>query len=834
MTPILVFLTQVICNKPIAKCVASDPLYIKHSQYHSGDIIVAGIVSQFYRFSDLITFRRHPLEEQHDEITYFSPKWSYLATMKLLSTHDRFIPNYKCDAQTNIASVIVGPNPQFCHSAATILQFYKLPQLTYGSTPMVNNNTEAVFSYQMFPNEYHQNMGILQLLLHFKWTWIGVLFINNYSGERFVQNVLPMFPLKGVCFDFIKSLPRESFSSDIWNMVTRNFELYKLIMNSNATAVIGHGENQMMISLRMLHLIPDYVGIPANRKVWILTAEMEFTSLPFQRMMSIESFHGTISFAVSSKEVPGFQKFLQARNPISEKKDSLLRIFWEQAFQCSFPSSISNENFGNRCTGEEKLASLPSSVFEMGMTGHSYSVYNAVYAMAHALQAMHSLKVKHKRMADGMGVKLQTHQLWQLHHHLRSVSFNNSVREKVSFNQNGEIDAGFDIMNWITFPNMSFHRVRIGKVDPHAPLEKLLSMFESGITWPRKFNQTQPISLCNDNCHPGYSKIKVEGKPFCCYDCLPCPEGKMSNQEDMDDCLACQEDQYPNNGKDQCIQKDISFLSYKESLGISLSTLAITFSFITVLVFGIFLKYSNTPIVKANNRSLSYTLLIALLLSFLSTFLFIGQPQKVTCLLRQTAFGIIFSVAVSCILAKTITVVLAFLATQPGSRIRKWVGRRLTSSIVISCSFIQTIICTAWLVISPPFPHLDKHSISEEMVLECNEGSNVWFYLVLSFMGLLAFVSFMVAYLARKLPDAFNEAKFITFSMLVFCSVWISFVPTYLSTKGKYMVAVEVFSILASSGGLLGCIFSPKCFVILVHPALNKQEQLIIRKRERK
>uniref|UniRef100_A0ACB8EW52 Uncharacterized protein n=1 Tax=Sphaerodactylus townsendi TaxID=933632 RepID=A0ACB8EW52_9SAUR len=332
-------------------------------------------------------------------------------------------------------------------------------------------------------------MGVAQLLHYFKWTWIGLFAVDDDNGEKFLQTVTPLLSQNGICFDFILRTPKRTDTNDLIEQLLSLLEKYPVLVNSTANAYFIYGLSTSMYTLRMLLGMAQQSSLPPLSKVWIVTSQWGFESVSLQRIWDTQIFHGAISFTVHSNQPPGFQNFLQIIKPSKAKGDGFIQDFWEQAFDCSFKHSDESEEIKKPCTGEEKLESLPGTLFEVSMTGQSYNVYNAVYAVAHVLNALDTFQFKSRALVQQREWKFQNLEPWQLHHFLRSVPFNNSAGDAVSFDERGELRAGFDVTNWITFPNNSFARVKVGRLDPHAVPGNALTLHEDRIVWPRSFNQ---------------------------------------------------------------------------------------------------------------------------------------------------------------------------------------------------------------------------------------------------------------------------------------------------------------------------------------------------------
>ncbi|KAK9405527.1 type-2 vomeronasal receptor [Crotalus adamanteus] len=726
----------------------------------------------------------------HDD--YFSSLGTSNALLNMLSTGEANVPNYSCGRKDNILALLDGADSDVSIQMSTLVQPYKVPQISGRmSSADLSDKSKFPFFYQMFTKLGFHYPRIVQLLLHFSWTLVGLFASDTEGGEHFMRILTPMLLRNGICVVI----------SQQFSMTGHTALLKDSISKWRQVNVFVHFMDYISLLDNIIPVLLIFEGFSGSieGKVWIISA---FGDLKVERNRLFRYVHSVSTFKFQGKKM------------FKEDYDFQPDLFVEHQFEyktfnCSFSKHTFSVKGRRRCTQNRPLESHRKS--NSIRIQNMHHIYALIKTLVHALNTAYYSRSMRRRKEG-----TERLQPWKFHPFLEKNEFCNFSWKDLYLDKNGDITADPKIKTWVFRLNMDPIIQQLGSFERES-----LIISQDALSQLKLLNKSLPQSRCTENCHPGFVKRAQKGEPVCCYDCIPCPEGTISTQEDTEKCTKCPDDQYPTKNRVQCIPKRITFLSYEEYLGIILVSFALFLFLTTGFVLIIFLQYLETPIVKANNRDLSYILLVSFLLCFLSPLLFIGHPSKATCLLRQTVFSIVFSVAVSSVLAKTIMVVLAFLATKPGNRVRRWLGKSLANSIILSCSAVQIVICSIWVGVSPPFPDSDLHSQPGEIIIQCNEGSAIMFYIVLGYMCFLAAICFTVAFLARNLPGAFNEAKLITFSMLVFCSVWISFLPTYLSTKGKYMVAVQVFSILASSAGLLGCIFFPKCYIIIVRPDLN-------------
>uniref|UniRef100_A0A3B4C9R1 G-protein coupled receptors family 3 profile domain-containing protein n=1 Tax=Pygocentrus nattereri TaxID=42514 RepID=A0A3B4C9R1_PYGNA len=656
---------------------------------------------------------------------------------------------------------------------------FRIPVISHFATcACLSNRKEYPSFFRTIPSDYFQSRALAQLVKYFGWTWVGAVRSDNDYGNNGMATFMEEARKEGVCVEYSEAILRTNSKESIAKVV-------EVIRQGTAKVLVAFLALSEMDVLLEEALAQNMTGLQ-----WI-GSESWITARYLATEKTSKVISGAIGFTINKSKIPGLKDFLVK--------------FWETTFGCQFTPKDANEKL---CTGFENLKEINNTFTDVSELRISNNVYKAVYAIAHALQ--NTLACTNTNRLIKM---LMFSQIFQVFHSLQSVNFTMPTGESVYFDSNGDPTARYELVNWQKNPAGDIVFITVGHYDASLPSDEQFAVISGSLT-DTVF------------CQPGFRQAQIKGRPPCCFACVQCPVGEITNETDSVECIRCPLEYWSNDNHSLCVPKKVEFLSFDENMGILLTVFALTGVSFTVAVGLVFFYFIDTPLVKASNTELSFLLLFSLTLCFLCSLTFIGQPSKWSCMLRHTAFGIIFALCMSCVLARTIAVVMAFRATVPGNSLPQC-SMSVQRMSVFCCTLFQVIICTLWLALAPPVPQKNMAHYTDKVILECDLGSVVGFWAVLGYVGLLAALCFVLAFLARKLPDNFNEAKFITFSMLIFCAVWITFIPAYVSSPGKFTVAVEIFAILASSFSLLLCIFIPKCYIIMLKPEQNTRKKLM-------
>ncbi|XP_050958540.1 LOW QUALITY PROTEIN: extracellular calcium-sensing receptor-like [Labeo rohita] len=750
---------------------------------------------------------------------------AFRGAIALFSGTEETVSDLNCKGPPPVIGIIGDPGSTHSIAISSVLGLFRVPMISfYATCSCLSDRKKYPSFFRTIPSDAFQVRAMVQILRHFGWIWVGLLYSNNDYGVYAAQSFHQEMQLFGYCVAFSEILPYDNNPRDIQRIMG-------VIQASTARVVVVFSHSSLLI-----HLMNEVVLQNMTGRQWI-ASEAWATSPMFHTPRYHPFLGGTLSIAIRRGEIQGLRDFLLRLRPNTDQRNNMLRIFWEKIFGCSFePESIETdgEQVKKVCTGLEDLNTTNTPYTDVSGLRASYNVYKAVYALAHALHDLMQCEKGRGPFSGNSCADMSNLKPWQLVHYIQKVNFTTGFGDHVSFDKNGDAVAIYDVLNWQPSSDGTIRFHKVGVVSEGAATEMVLMLNEDAIFWNFK-NKKPPRSVCSESCPPGTRRATKKGLPVCCFDCLQCGDGQVSNTTDATECIMCPDEFWSSPNNVQCVPKEVQFLSYEDPLGISLTTASLLGTCFCALVLVIFAYHRHTPIVRANNSELSFLLLLSLKLCFLCVLLFIGKPQLWTCQLRHAVFGISFVLCISSILVKTMVVIAVFKSSRPeGKGAMKWFEAAQQRCTVLVLTALQIVICVVWLSTASPVPYKNNQYIRSKIVYECAIGSVAGFSVLLGYIGILAAVSFLLAFLARKLPDNFNEAKFITFSMLIFCAVWITFVPAYVSSPGKYAVAMEIFAILASSFGVLVAIFAPKCYIILLHPERNTKKAIMGRQTQNK
>ncbi|XP_069824081.1 vomeronasal type-2 receptor 26-like [Dendropsophus ebraccatus] len=657
-------------------------------------------------------------------------------------------------------------------STVKVIWFSQPMNISYGES--LNNKLSFPFFYYTAHGPNTVNKAIVKLLKYFGWTWIGIVTVNVDDLLKATENLMEEVYKNGICVEYSYIIPE--------NVVEINKRFLNLT-NSRVLILnipIQSCEFVLKIMLR-------------NPKHLIFTKDILSDQCLLDDRYSF-MLDEVLFFVPRRGNIIGLKEVLQGANPVLYPKNKILENVWLSYFNCVPPDKYYSEIYW--CGKNFTLANLPNTMHDVENLRTTYSVYLAVYAVAHSL---HNMYMANYKRGKNPGSFIQRIYPKPLNKFLRNLHFQTPSGDDIIFDEMGISDTRLELLHVVVFPNKTYAKEPVGEYIPNANGSDRFVIRKGYVQWEERNRKVKERVHHPSNGPP---------KPPHSLPSMTTYSTDFRNKA-----------VYPTTPS-QNIYKKVQAGLFQDLLGTLFTSLIVILYVCSFIVLVIFIRYRETPIVKNNNRNLSYTILISLMLCFLCSLLFIGNPAKLTCLLQNIIFNLVFVVAVSSILTKTITVLMAFNVTKPNNRIRKCF-RKISHVFIVFCFIGEFSICIYWIHFYSPYPDRDSVSKPGILILHCNVGSQVIFYLALGYNSFLALLCFLVAYFAKKLPDRFNEAHHITFSMLVFCSVWISFIPAYISTRGRYMTAVQVFAILASSAGLLGFIFFPKCFIIIFRPELN-------------
>ncbi|XP_054286642.1 metabotropic glutamate receptor 2-like [Macrosteles quadrilineatus] len=708
----------------------------------------------------------------------------------------------KTQVRKVISGVVGAASSVTSIQVANLLRLFKIPQVSFWSTsPELSNKQRFEYFTRTIPSDHHQAKAMVEIVKRMDWNYVSIIYEESNYGIKAFEELEQLLAKSNICIAVKEKLAKDS---GVAEDIAYDNVVLRLQTKPRARGVIVFASDQevagLMRAVRRCNATGDFT--------WIGSDGWSARSLVSEG--SEAEVEGTLSVQPQANPVLGFDTYFLNLTVENNKRNPWFVEFWEDHFQCRYPGSPTtpyNLRYSRLCSADDRLT-LQNTAFENQLQ----FVSDAVMSLAVALGDMHADLCRSPGLCGDMSPTKGP----ELLKYLRTVNFVGLSGDKFHFDVNGDGPARYNIIHFKQTQPGVYRWVLVGE---YVEGELTLNMTE--------VQPSPPESVCSLPCEVGQAKTYVEGES-CCWHCFNCSTYQIRHPTDETQCLLCPEGTKPDMYHQVCLDIPEDYLRAGSAWAIGAMTFSLVGVLATSLVAGVFVSHNDTPVVKAAGRELTYVLLTGLLMCYLITFVLVLRPSDIVCGVQRFWAGFSFTVVYAALLTKTNRISRIFNAGKRTAKRPSYITPRSQLCICSGLVSVQVVINAVWMIVSPPRA-IHHYPTREDNLLVCSSYVDASYMIAFGYPILLIVVCTVYAVLTRNIPEAFNESKHIGFTMYTTCVIWLAFVPLYFGTGHNTALRITSMSVTISLSAsvTVACLFTPKLYIILIHPERNVRQSMM-------
>ena len=684
-----------------------------------------------------------------------------------------------------------------------LLQLFNIPLISYSATaPLLSDKVQYPYFLRTVPPDNYQAKVLADIVNYFNWTYVVAVHSSDVYGKEGITafvNEFKNFTLNRCVASDPIEIPYPGATVAQYDQAVDKLEAPYV---ANATVIVLFAQLETVEGLLdAVQRRRDRDGTFAMRRfVWVGTDSWT-ASLDEDGYKIAQNVVGVIPEALNST---GFDQYFQSLHISNHTDNPWFAEYWEDYFNCSLNGTIPAIR---RCNVSSQSFSTLSGKSYVADRYLPYCI-RTLYAIIYALRDIQ------RDLCNGSGLCKTTLSATRndvsaidgrlFLKYLLKVNFSTGSGDNASFKENGDPVNAVYTVRYIHDGTVR----TIGTWD--NALTPSLNLYNRAV-W--SLTNGTPISLCSEPCKCGQYTVLIHGQSSCCWNCRWC-DGE-NYYSDGTVCKPCATGFQTNTDRDGCISINASYFSVSNAWAATSIAIACVGLVIVGFASCVFAAHFNNNVVKASSRELTAFLLVGILLCYLMPFPFIAKPSPAICAIRRFGIGFSFSICFSPILVRVVRIHRIF-NREASAKPQICVSPLSLAVFTLLIILAQVMILVIWLGIEPPSI---KHAFDVSSgTIQCGENPYIGLSIALGYNVILLLCTLYFAFRTRKVPENFNETKFINLTTYALMIIWIAFVPIYFGTNAlgaTFQTSSQVLATVLSASAILGCLILPKVYMIM-------------------